>query len=146
MKIAIDIDFTASCLPDFVREFIAKMREGNTIIFLTSSVPEIGGKVDNHKYRLQQLAKLGIRDFDMLLIAEGTTLKELGASKAKLCKDFGVDLLFDDDPEFVEEAKYVCPVFQLNKKETKPEETSPIAPPTRNSTGRRGTFYNRRFR
>lgn len=120
MKVAIDIDFTLTAMPDFFRVFIEAIRASMEVIVLTSMVPEIGDKKENFKYRMNQLAKIGMEDvFDTMLIADGNTIEELATSKREICSSFEIDVLIDDEERFAMECSEVTDVFHLMRKGAK---------------------------
>ena len=120
MKVAIDIDFTLTAMPDFFRVFIEAIRASMEVIVLTSMVPEIGDKKENFKYRMNQLSKIGMEDvFDTMLIADGNTIEELATSKREICSSFEIDVLIDDEERFAMECSEVTDVFHLMRKGAK---------------------------
>lgn len=111
MNVAFDIDFTITKYPKFFREALT-MLDG---LILTSFVREVGGKEKNVRYRVRQLRKLGIKggDYRLIAIANGTEQQEFAKNKADLCEKLEVEILFEDDPVYIEECRKVCEVIQV---------------------------------
>lgn len=115
MNVGFDIDFTITKEPQFFRDAISLL--GGFVI--TSMVREVGGKEKNARYRVRQLRKLGIKggDFSILAIASGDDQKELGENKARICEALNVDLIFEDDPVYIEECAKVCEVIRVGDRQ-----------------------------
>ena len=114
-RIAIDLDYTATVVPDFANDLITHFSNEYEIVILSSVSSEIGGWMENYQYRVEQMGKLGITGWDILVLADGRGLEGLAQSKKALCQQLGVDILFDDEPAFVEACREVCHVFQFHK-------------------------------
>lgn len=108
MRVGIDIDFTLTVFPEFFKNLMSKFRS----IIVTSFIKEIGDREANFKYRVRQMRKLGIKggDYEILAIAEGLNLKEVGKDKAIFCDLLGIDVMFDDQEIYVDQIKRVTDV------------------------------------
>lgn len=120
MKIGVDVDFTLTAMPDFFKVLIESVRGSVEVIILTSMVPEIGDKKENFKYRMRQLKKIEMHTmFDTMVIADGSTIEELAASKKGICEKFELDALFDDEEIFAKKCSEAVDVFHLMRKGNK---------------------------
>ena len=116
LKIGVDLDYFTTVIPDFVNALTRLFSgDGSEIFIISSMVPEVGDLVENFKYRVEQLEKLGVHGFDVMVLTDGKGLKGLAESKKSLCSQLKIDLLFDDEPIFVEDCKEVCHVLQFHK-------------------------------
>ena len=100
-RIAAEIDFTLTRMPGFFRKFLAQPDRDFESMILASTVPEVGGRVNNFKYRVKQLAKLGISNFDLLVVVDGKTPEEISLNKRNACQLLGAQVVFDRDGEKV---------------------------------------------
>lgn len=118
MIIAFDIDYVATAIPDIIEAQAQFYRgRGDTVLYLSSMIQEVGTRTENFKYRVKQLRKLGLISFDAILLADGESKEELANSKAVLCNKFGVNVVFDDDPAFCVSMSQHAYVFQFHRKQ-----------------------------
>lgn len=112
LKIGIDVDYTITSFPLFFSLLTQRLFNDCQIFIITSYDRIVGNLRQNFLYRLKQLKELDIK-FHFLILAKGENLEELGKDKARICKDYGIDIMFDDDNVFVSHLVKEVNVFHI---------------------------------
>jgi hypothetical protein len=114
MKIAIDIDRTITANPQFFRNFIEnQLKAGNEVHVLTGRVSNTEGDMVSPRDRVEQLARLGITTYTRLIqISRRAQYPDIGAGKGDYCRENGIDMIMEDDTEYVREISRRSPETQ----------------------------------
>ncbi len=114
MRIAIDIDDTITANPDFFRRFIEnQLQAGNEIHVLTGRKSATEGNMERPENRIEQLRKLGITRYTRLVqIARKTQHPDIGIGKGEYCRDNAIDMVMEDDIQYIQEIVRVSPKTQ----------------------------------
>lgn len=109
-RIAISVDFSLTAITPFFKALMGDMRKSSEFVILASTAEEIGNRLDNYRYRARQLQKMGIDDFDFLVVADG---EDVGQRKKDICEKLGVSLVFEDNDNDIRELKKVAKVLRF---------------------------------
>ena len=112
MKIAIDIDGVITNNPKFFSNFIRNQtRGGNEIFILTSRL--INDETKTDKNRVLQLSKMQITEYAKLVsIVRDKQYPDCGIGKGEFCRDNDIDLIIEDDKNYLTEIKRISPKTQ----------------------------------
>lgn len=91
-RVAVKIDAALTKAPKLLNRILGRVRGEFDTILAASTTPELGGWVENFKYRLDQLEKMGVSDFDALLVTEEDQIR-------KACEKLGVGIMVDNSGE-----------------------------------------------
>ncbi len=115
MKIAIDIDNTITANPGFFKLFIQNQLDaGNEVHILTGrrSADE-EGDIESPDNRVEQLRRLGITAYTKLVqITRAVQHPDIGTGKGEYCRRNMIDMVIEDDIEYIREIMRVSPHTQ----------------------------------
>jgi hypothetical protein len=109
MRIAVDIDGTLSREPDNIRELMKNLMHGrNRVIVLTGCLYD----QPSEEERIKQLEGFGVRKgvhYTELIRVPGFTHKQVSYGKATYCRDTQIDIILEDDDEYISDINQMSP-------------------------------------
>lgn len=109
MRIAVDIDGTLSREPENIRDLMKQlMHSRNRVIVLTGCLYDQPSEAE----RIKQLKDLGVTKgihYTSLVRISGFTHRQVSYGKAMYCRDTQVDMIFEDDDQYISDINQMSP-------------------------------------
>jgi hypothetical protein len=95
-RVAISVDFSLTAIAPFFKSMLGEMRNSSEFVIMASTASEIGNRLDNYRYRARQLQKMGIADFDFLVVVDEENPNQ---GKKAVCTKLGINLVLENKKE-----------------------------------------------